>query len=228
MSLILISNGFLTTAKTTSTTGSNKTNLLTRNGIPFASRGVTNVLVITTTVRVLNGVHSNTTNDGEVVTLGLVFVVSTTSLKHRLLATTTTGNNTDGTTSGTEDTLFHTRWHTDASFTGFGIVGHNGAVITRSTGDFTSVSRLFFYVGDDATFGKVSDRDDVSDLKGSFFTAIDELTGVSTFSSDEVFFDLFKFVRVAEDDLSDGSSTSRIVNDLSDDAFDIAVFFGVV
>ena len=40
----------------------------------------------------------------------------------------------------------------------------------------------------DITFGHVSERKDVADLEGSFRTAIDKLTSVHAFRSNEVLF----------------------------------------
>ena len=42
--------------------GSNETSLLSRNSGAGDGRGFTNVLVVTTTVRVIDGVHGNTTS----------------------------------------------------------------------------------------------------------------------------------------------------------------------
>ena len=92
--------------------GSNETGLLSRDGRARNRRGLTNVLVVTTTVRVIDGVHSNTTctrpakggisitvlqaNDRSLpVTLGLVFVVRATSLEQRFVDTSATSDNPD-------------------------------------------------------------------------------------------------------------------------------------
>jgi hypothetical protein len=54
----------LTTADTTSAAGGNQTDLATRGTVAVLCRRVTNVLMVTTTVRVLDGVHGHTTNLG--------------------------------------------------------------------------------------------------------------------------------------------------------------------
>ena len=59
------------------------------------------MLMVTTTMGMLNGVHSNTTNLGPGVTLDLVFVVGTSGLKHGLVDTASTGDHADhGAVSG--------------------------------------------------------------------------------------------------------------------------------
>jgi hypothetical protein len=43
---------------------------LTADGVARDGRGLSDMLVVTTTVRVVNGVHSNTTSPGPAVALG--------------------------------------------------------------------------------------------------------------------------------------------------------------
>ena len=62
--------------------------------------------MVTTTEGMLDGVHSNTTDLWPAVTLDLVFVVGTASLQERLVDTSTTGDDTNGSTAaGVEDLL---------------------------------------------------------------------------------------------------------------------------
>lgn len=50
--------------RTTYAAGSNETNFLSRNSGTSHCRGMTDVLMVTTTMRMVNGVHSNTTSTG--------------------------------------------------------------------------------------------------------------------------------------------------------------------
>ena len=59
------------------------------------SRRETNVLMVTTTVRVIDGVHGNTSNLGPAVTLDAVLVELVTSLKDGLIDSTSTGYQTN-------------------------------------------------------------------------------------------------------------------------------------
>jgi len=93
------------TTEETSATSSDETGLLSRNGVARDSRSFTNVLVVTSSVRVIDGVHSNTTSLGEVVLLGLSSVEGTTSLEHGLVDTSTTSDDTDGSTGISVDRL---------------------------------------------------------------------------------------------------------------------------
>merc|ERR1719203_2272696 len=53
------------------------------------------MLMVTTTVGMLDGVHRNTTNLRPAVSLSLVLVVGTTSLQHRLVDPSSSSHNTD-------------------------------------------------------------------------------------------------------------------------------------
>ena len=62
--------------------------------------------MVTTTEGMLDGVHGNTTDLWPAVSLDLVLVVSATGLQQWLVDTSTTGNDTNGTTAaGVEDLL---------------------------------------------------------------------------------------------------------------------------
>jgi len=60
-----------TTAHSTSASSSNETDLLTRRRVSSHGSSVTDVLMVTTTVRVLHGVHGHTAHHGPAVTLAL-------------------------------------------------------------------------------------------------------------------------------------------------------------
>ena len=66
---------------------------------------MTDVLVVTTTVGVLDGVHRHTTHTWPRVTLGLVLVVCRTGLEQRLVDTTTASGNADARTGHRGDDL---------------------------------------------------------------------------------------------------------------------------
>jgi hypothetical protein len=226
--LVLVADLLFTTAKTAGTAGSNHTNLLTGDGVALDSGGVTDVLVITTTVRVLNGVHSHTTDHRPPVALSGVLVVSTASFEHGLINTTTASDEANGGTSSGEHGSLDAGGHADTALASLGVVGNNGAVVTGGASNFASVPGFLLHVANNSTFGHVSQREDVADLEGGFFATVDKLSGVHTFGTDEVLLHGLELVRVAEGNLGNGSTSARVVHDLPDDTFDVAVLLGVV
>ena len=69
---------------------------------------MTNVLLVTTTVRMVDGVHGDTSNLGPSISLSFVLEVSITSLKEGLVGSLSTGNNTNHCSAITEDGLSNT------------------------------------------------------------------------------------------------------------------------
>ena len=55
----------------------------------------------------------------------------------------------------------------------------------------------------------------------TFGTAVDELSCVHAFDSDEILSALFESVHVSEDDLGEGSTTARVVHDVLHNALDV-------
>ena len=170
----------LGTAEQTSTAGSNETSLLTGDGIASNGRGVTNVLMVSSSVGMVDGVHSNTTSLGPRVALDAVLVVSTTSLQEGLVNTTTSSNDTNGGTSGREDDLLGTGGELDAGLAIIGVVADDGGVTAGGTGESTAITDSLLNVADNGTLGHGTQRKNVSDVQGSLLTAVDELTSVGT------------------------------------------------
>merc|ERR1719319_290789 len=63
------------------------------------------MLMVTTTMGMLNRVHSNTADLGPAVPLGLVLVIGSTSLQHWLVNPSTAGNDANHGTVGAGDDL---------------------------------------------------------------------------------------------------------------------------
>ena len=70
-SVLLLEKELAATSDGASSLSGNKSRLLTARSVSSGSRGVTNVLMVTTTMRMLDGVHGNTSNSGPVSLLGV-------------------------------------------------------------------------------------------------------------------------------------------------------------
>jgi hypothetical protein len=216
------------TTETTSATGSNETDLGSRRSVASNSGRVADVLVVTSSVRVLNGVHGNTTDARPAVSLGLVLVVLTTGLEDGLLSTTTAGNEAHGGTALRRDELLLSGGKLNGGTAGIGVVANDGGVLTRGAGKSTTVTSLLLNVEHDGTLRHVTQRQHVTNVQLGTATAVDELAGVGTLSSDEHLLVLLVLVRVLEHNLGERSSTSRVVNDLLDETTNVTVSLGEV
>lgn len=165
------------------------------------------MLVVTTTVRVVDGVHSHTTSAGPRVPLDLELVVRTTGLEQGLVDTATACNDTNGGTRGGGDGLLGTRGETNARGLAVRVVANDGGVVARGTGERTTVTRLLLDVAHNGTFGERREREDVGNVEGGLLTAVDKLAGGEALSSNKGLDTGAVLVRVTEGDLGKGSTT---------------------
>jgi len=77
-----------------------------------------------------DGVHGNTSHLWPAVTFDLVLVVSTASLQHWLVDTTTTGYYTDGSSAARVKHLLGTGWKLNSGLSGIEIVGDDDGGVT--------------------------------------------------------------------------------------------------
>ena len=161
-----------------------------------------------TTVRMVHGVHGHTTSLGPAVSLDGELMLSTRSLQERLVGTTTTSNDTNHTTGGGVDDLLGTRGELDTGLALVRVVTNDGDVVAGGTAEGATVTDLLLDVGDDGTFGHLTDGEDVADGKSSLLSSIDELAGVHALVGDESLGDVLVLVWVAEDNLGERSTTT--------------------
>ena len=211
------------TTQTTSAASGNETDLLTGGATATDGGGVADVLVVATTVGVINGVHCNTTNLGPLVALGPVLVASTSSLGDGLVHTASTGDDADHSTAIRAHGLARARGELDTGHVLISDMRNDSDVIPRSTGKLATVSGLALQVADNSTFGHGADGKNVADVELRLLAAVNILTGVHTLSSDEQLLVGAVVVSVAELDLAERGTTTRIVDNVVDDTLDVSM-----
>merc|ERR1719384_3099199 len=224
----LASYNDLCTTETTSTTGSDKTDLATSGCISSDSRSFTNMLMVTTSLGMLNGVHGDTTDFRPAVPLCLVLVVGTASLQHRFINTTASRDDTNHGPVGRGDDLLGSRGKLDTSLLGVGVVGHNCGVVAGGLGHPSTITSFLFQAAHDGTFRHDSNRENVSDLEVSLLASVDELASVHALRGNEGLRLQLVTVWVTECDLSKGSTTARVVDDVLDDTLDVAMTLSII
>jgi len=226
--LLLVLAKLLDSTKTAGTPGTDETNLTTSRSLLADSGRTTNVLVVTSSEGMLYRVLGNTTNLGPAVTLHGVLVVGTSSLKQRLVSTSTSGNNTDLGTNIRLDSLLTSRGKTETGCSLVLIVGDDNSEASGSTGEGTTVTNLGLNVAHNGTLGNLAQRKNISNGQGSLLSAVDELTGVHTLSGNHKLSVPLVAVRIQELDLGNGSTTTRVVHDVLDNTTDVSTTFGIV
>jgi len=164
--------------QTTSAAGSNLSSLGTSRHISTTSTGLAHVLLVSTTVRVINRVHGNTGDCRPGVTLDAELVPRTTSLKHRLVSASTTGDQTNHSSALVGECLLGAGRKSNTCYAAVRVLRDNDGVFAGSTCHLTAITNLGLNVADGGTLGQLGDGADVTDGKTSLKTVVDELSGV--------------------------------------------------
>lgn len=151
--------------------------------------------------------HILTACKDELVTLGLVFMVSPTGLEQGLVNPSTASDDADSGTGTTRDCLFCTGRKTNTGLVVFGRVSNDGGVGPGCSGESTTVADLLLNAANDRSFGKLAYRENISHVEGSLLAAVDEGTGVKTLSSYEGLLAELVTVWITEDDTGKRSAT---------------------
>jgi len=104
------------------------------------------MLMVTTTMRMLNWVHGNTSNSWPVVSLTSSLVPGVGGLEEWLIGSLTTGANSDHGSAGRHDGLSGTRWKSDSGFSTILSVTDDDGGSAGCSGEGASVSLLSFDV----------------------------------------------------------------------------------
>lgn len=134
--------------------------------------------------------------------------MGTTSLEQWLVNTTTSSNDTDGSTRCAGDDLLGTTGQTDTGHLSVLIVSDNGGIVAGSTCKSTTVACLAFNIAHDRTFGERAERENVADVDDSLLSTVDELAGGHTLGSNERLCASLEAVWVAELNASERSTTA--------------------
>jgi len=186
------------------------------------------MLVVTSSVRMLYGILSYTTNLRPAVTLDGVLVVRTSCLQQGLVGTTATSDNSDLRTNTGGDSLLSSGRKSKLGGSLVKVVGDNNCVGTRASGERTTVTTLGFDVADNGSLGDRGKRQDITARKTGLLTAVDELTAVHTFGTEEQFIVALVSVMVHELDAAHGSTSTGVVQDLLDNTSDVTLLLSVI
>lgn len=186
------------------------------------------MLVVTSSVRMVDGVHTNTLHLREDLLESGILVEQQTGLQDGLVVAAASSNNSDCGSAATENGLTSSGGQSDTGLLTIFRVTDDGGISAGRAREGSLVAGLSFDVADGCSFGDFADGEDVSNGDGGLFAAEDVLTSVGSLSGEEVLVLISVFVWIAELNLGEGSATSGIVDNALDDAPNVAVPFGVV
>ncbi len=112
-SLVLLEN-LSTTSDETGSSGGDETALLSSGGVSSDGRWVTNMLMVTTTMRMLDWVHCDTSNSWPVLSLSSGLEPGVGSLEEWLVSSLTSSDDSDHSSAGALDGLSGSGWESDS------------------------------------------------------------------------------------------------------------------
>ena len=121
------------------------------------------MLLVTTTMRMVDGVHSDTTDTRVVILLGMTLPPGSTGSEEGLVSTLSTGNDTDHSTAATHNSLTDTGGETDTGLGEVFVVADDNSGGTGGTGEAATVTELGLDIGDNSAFGHGGEGQDVAD-----------------------------------------------------------------
>ncbi len=186
------------------------------------------VLVVTTAVGVVDGVHGDTADLGPAVALDAVLVELVAGLEDGLVDAAAAGDETDDSAASGSDSLASARRETDASLEAVVRVTDDDGRDAGSLGERATVADVVLDGRDDSTLGQTRKRKDVADSKLSRLAAVDELAGVETLDGDEEVLHGLVPVRIAEDHAGERSATSGVVKNVRNQTLHVPVALGEV
>jgi len=186
------------------------------------------MLMVTTTVRMVDGVHGNTTSLWPRVALDGILVLRSGCLQQRLVCSSSTGDDANHSARTALENFLRTTGELDAGLALIRIVSNNGNVIATGSSKCTTVADLLLDVGYNGTFGDGAQWQNVADGQRSILASVDELASVHAFIGDEGLGAELVAVRVSESNLCERCATAWVVNYVLDNASDVAMSFSVV
>ena len=124
--------------------------------------------MVTTTVRMLDGVHGDTSDAWPVALLGVGAVVGAVGTEHGLVSTLSTSDDANHSSAAAHHGLTHTRGHSDTGLSAVLGVADDDSGGAGGTGENTTVTELGLNIGDDGTLGHGINGEDVADVEGGY------------------------------------------------------------
>jgi len=181
------------------------------------------MLMVTTTVGMVDWVHSNTTGLGPRVALDGVLMLRAGCLEQGLVRSSSTSDNADHSSSTALDHLLRSTRQLDSRLASIWVVSDDRNVVARRAAQSASVTGLLFHIRHDGTFGDGAEGQDVSDGQSGVLACVDELAGVHALVGDEGLGDVLEFVRAAEGDSGERCPSAGVVDYVFDDAAHVAM-----
>merc|ERR1719454_2200395 len=184
--------------------------------------------MVTTTVRMLDWVHGNTSNSWPAVSLSLCLVPASVGLEEWLVGSLTTSDEANHGSATTNDGLSGAGWKSDSGLLSIVGVTDDDARGAGGSGERSSISELGLAVGHNCSFWQVINWDNISNCELSLRSTVDVLAGVHSFDGDEILNSLLVSVCISEDNLCKWRSSAWVVDNVLHNSLHVSLSLNVV
>eukprot|EP00968_Pinguiococcus_pyrenoidosus_P012001 scaffold1016_cov258-Pinguiococcus_pyrenoidosus.AAC.5 len=212
--LVRIERHLLYAAQTAGAPGGDEADLLTGRAHAVGGGRVPDVLVVTTSERVLHGVHGHTTDLGPLVPLHAVLVVCAAGLEHGLVRPAAAGHDANHRPALVGQGLLRPRRQANAAGALVLVLRDDHAVASGGLDEVASVSDVALDVADHGALRQLSQGQDVAHAEVRLLSAEDELPAVHALRAHHELIVLLVLVRVLELDPRQRRSSPRLMKDL--------------
>ena len=168
--------------------GGDETDLPTGRGSSFNRGSLSDMLVVSSSVGMLDRIHGHASNLRPAIPLGLVLVEGPSGLQHGLVDPAAAGHDAHHGPIGRGNDPLGAGGQLDPGAFGVRVVGDDRGVVAGSPGQFAPVAGFLLQVGDDGSFGHHADGHHVANRQLGLFAAVDELAGMHAFAGNHQLF----------------------------------------
>jgi len=166
-SLLLLLEELAASGDSSGSSGGDETSLHTAWSVSSDGGWVTNVLMVTTTMRMLNWVLSDTSDAWPVLSLGLSLEPSSVGLEEWLVSSLATSANADHASAGALHGLSDSGWESQSRLSAVLRVSDDDGGGAGGSGESAAVSLLGLNIGDDGSLWHLADWENVANSERS-------------------------------------------------------------
>lgn len=166
--LVFLLEDLASSSDETRSPGRDEADLLSVRRVAADCRRVADVLMITTTMGMLDGVHGDTSDHWPILLLGLLLVISGACLQEGLVGSSTAGADADHGSAAARNGLPGAGWESNSAFLSVFGVTNDDSRGSAGPCESAAVTFLCLTVGDDRAFGHCLHGKHVANSKGSY------------------------------------------------------------
>lgn len=232
-SFFFLLDGSLSSSDEPSSSGSKQSDFLSVRGVSADGRGMPNMLLITSSMGMVYGVHSHSSNSWPSSSLCLGLMVWISGFAHWLVGSSTSSNDSNHGSAVPRNSSSASTWKSHSGLLSIIWMSNDDCWSATCSCERSSVTSFSFTVWNNSSFWHGVDWQDIADWEWSYSiinikranltlgTAIDELTGIKTFHCNEILSSMLISVGISKHYSGKRCSSAWVVNYFLDNSLNV-------